>query len=212
MAKGGPFAFRAKERKLPELIDRSCHLYPYGPPASGGRWIRTIGRSYADYAEFPRGVFLKTLETPVASRGYSVEKACAYLYLRNCCSLTRAAIVPGCDISFWPGDQICADEQDEDYKAKSKKSSEKVTAFISPSDFDPILARIVSTCMPRAHLAWMINPKKLGDTSDTRGIIKALSTALTDYRMMLTGADICSNFTIDRPPSPSTRMLGVFRR
>ena len=187
-------------------------MYPYGPPASGSRWIRTAGRSNSDYAEFISDVFLKTLESPVARRWYSVEKSCAHLYLHNCFSLTHAAVVPGFDIPFWPGDQICADEQDEDYKAKSKKSSEKVTAFISPSDFDPILARIVSTCMPRAHLAWMINPKKLGDTSDTRGIIKALSTALTDYRMMLTGADICSNFTIDRPPSPSTRMLGVFRR
>ena len=128
--KGGPFAFRDKERKLPELIDRDCHLYPYGPPASGSRWIRTAGRSNSDYAEFLSGVFLKTLESTVASRRYSVEKSCAYLYLRNCFSLTHATIVPGFDIPFWPGGQICVDEQDEDYKGERKKRSEKVTAFI----------------------------------------------------------------------------------
>ena len=153
VVKGGPFAFRDKGRKLPELIDRACHLHPYGPPESGSRWIRTAGKSNSDYAEFLSDVFLKTLESPVASRWYSVEKSCAYLYLHNCFSLAHATIVPGFDIPFWPGDQICVDEQDEDYKEKRKKRSEKVTDFISSSDFDPMLVRIVSTCRPRWHFA-----------------------------------------------------------
>ena len=55
-----------------------------------------------------------------------------------------------------------------------------------------------------------VNPKKLEDTTQTRGIIKALATALSGYRMILTGEDICSNFTIGRLPCPGTRRLGVF--
>ena len=126
IVKGGPFAHSDKEKKLPELLDEACRLFPLGPPPeSGCRWQKTEGRAVEEYSDFCRRVFLKTLECPISSRRYTVEKGSAYLYLRNAFSLTRAAIFPGFDMAYWPGDQVNEEEENPSTRHGRRKGQTK---------------------------------------------------------------------------------------
>ena len=196
-------------KKIPELVDKACVLFPLGIPQNGHRWVRSANCTDSDYAEFCRSVMWKTLQCPISSRWYTVEKGAAYLYLHDCLSLTRATIFPGFDMAFWPGDQINAEEDQAQYKERKKKRAEKVLAFISSENFVPGLVYAVATCKPRWTFARNINPRQHEEGKKIRGITHALSTILQDYRAVFNCTDICSNYVVDRLPRAGFHRLGV---
>ena len=95
----GPFNNKDKEQKLPALAASACRLFPLGPPENGHRWAQSANSSLGEYIDFVRQVFLKTLDCPISTRRYTVEKRSAYLFLHDCFPLTRATIFP--DLT-WP--------------------------------------------------------------------------------------------------------------
>ena len=53
------------------------------------------------------------------------RKGSAYLYLRNAFSLTRAAIFPGFDMAYWPGDQVNEEEENPSTRHGRRKGQTK---------------------------------------------------------------------------------------
>ena len=207
--KGGPFTNKDKKNRLPTLVDQARLLFPDGPPASGCRWICSRGYSVDDYCAFLRSVFYKSLDCPISSRWYTVEKSAAYLYLHNCFSLTAAQIVKGFETTYWPGEDLLKEEEQGEYEERKKRKSQKVYDYISSVNFEPELVRAISTCRTRWAFARMINPKSANLEDNPKGITRALWSILEGYNSIFRLTDIFANFLIDKTADPSLLRIGV---
>ena len=204
IARPGPFTEDDKRGEVEALTDQACALFPDGPPRSGFRWVRNLLYTAEGYSKFVVSFFRKTLECPIISRWYIVEKVVAYLHLFEAFSLTKHIINrKTSEPKRWPVDNVVAEEdQAKEYKERSKTRFQKVLQFIGSPDYLPMLSSTLISSRARWMFARHIQRGKKKNPEKARGASAALDALLKDYREILSCEDIVSDYVIERVYSP----------